>query len=502
MSESVISSTMFICDVLIAMVTWSGFGSSSASMWRVSSDSHFASPSSPSGENEIDPPTCRIISGTASRSRRSSSLNCDSRLEPLPSSSRTWMCSTVAPASQQSTACCTCWSMVSGMSSGKSPVAPSGPYGAAVMTSFSWFSGNRESSRKGMVLLLSERGSEGFGADDSRTFHLADAGPVVLNCVVLRGTVVPDREAVLRPAPAHLVLGHGRLPDQVVQQFTCARGVVEPETHVLRRVEVGEVRGERVDEEDHLARLRVRPHDRVLGVGVALVQGQPLLGSHGRTEAGLDAVPRPEAGDLLLHVLGQATVGLRHVDPDRVAADRGRLDAAEHRAHRRDLPPGRVAVVRVLVVLGLAVEVLVDRAQPGVVRIAAGNRVVLEAPEPLGQRDVLAAADVLVAEEQDLVLEQQVVELGEEAGVPRGLGQADVAQLGADGRGLRDDLDRAGADAQGRQHLSLRRPGGNGGHGCSPVRWGFGGRTAGGGSDGSGDGGLQGENGGADAAAG
>ena len=127
MSESVISSTMFICEVLIAMVTWSGLGSSSASMCRVSSDSHLASPSSPSGEKEIEPPTCRIISGTASRRRRSSSLNCESRLEPLPSSSRTWMCSTVAPASQQSTACWTCWSMVSGMSSGKSAGSHSGP---------------------------------------------------------------------------------------------------------------------------------------------------------------------------------------------------------------------------------------------------------------------------------------------------------------------------------------------------------------------------------------
>src|SRR3982751_284782 len=235
MSESVISSTMFICDVLIAMVTWSGFGSSSASMWRVSSDSHFASAPSPSGGKEIEPPTCRIISGTASRRRLSSSLNCDSRLEPLPSSSRTWMCSTVAPASQQSTACCTWASMVTGMSSGKSAGSHSGPYGAAVMTSFSWFSGNRESSRKCMAELLSERGSEGFGADDSRTFHLADGGPVVLHCVVLGGTVVPDREAVLRPAPAHLVLRHGRLPDQVVQQFTGARGVIESETRSEER---------------------------------------------------------------------------------------------------------------------------------------------------------------------------------------------------------------------------------------------------------------------------
>ena len=98
MSSSVISSTMFIWLVLMAIVTWSGFGSSSASMCRVSSLSHLASAPSPSGAKEIEPPTCRIMSGTASRSRPRSSLNFESRLEPLPSSSRTWMCSTVAPA--------------------------------------------------------------------------------------------------------------------------------------------------------------------------------------------------------------------------------------------------------------------------------------------------------------------------------------------------------------------------------------------------------------------
>ncbi len=90
---------MFIWLVLIAIVTWSGAGSSAASMCRASSESHFASAPSPSGENEIEPPTCRIMSGTASRSLPSSSLNFESRLEPFPSSSRTWMCSTVAPAS-------------------------------------------------------------------------------------------------------------------------------------------------------------------------------------------------------------------------------------------------------------------------------------------------------------------------------------------------------------------------------------------------------------------
>ena len=42
MSSISICSTTFICVVLTVTVTWSGFGSSSASMWRVSSDSHLA----------------------------------------------------------------------------------------------------------------------------------------------------------------------------------------------------------------------------------------------------------------------------------------------------------------------------------------------------------------------------------------------------------------------------------------------------------------------------
>ncbi|MNT14491.1 hypothetical protein D3C72_1495000 [compost metagenome] len=90
---------MFICVVLMATVTWSGFGVSSASMWRVSSESHLAASPSSSGANEIDPPTWMIMSGTALRTPAISSLNLDRRLEPLPSSSRTCRCSTVAPAS-------------------------------------------------------------------------------------------------------------------------------------------------------------------------------------------------------------------------------------------------------------------------------------------------------------------------------------------------------------------------------------------------------------------
>ncbi|MNF62747.1 hypothetical protein D3C84_444320 [compost metagenome] len=90
---------MFIWVVLMATVTWSGFGVSSASMWRVSSDSHLAASPSLSGAKEMEPPTWMIMSGTASRTPAISSLNLDRCLEPVPSSSRTCRWSTVAPAS-------------------------------------------------------------------------------------------------------------------------------------------------------------------------------------------------------------------------------------------------------------------------------------------------------------------------------------------------------------------------------------------------------------------
>src|SRR6516164_8687065 len=57
MSAGTICSTTFICDVLIVTVTWSGVGVRSASMWRVSSESHLAFSPSVSGAKEIDPPT-------------------------------------------------------------------------------------------------------------------------------------------------------------------------------------------------------------------------------------------------------------------------------------------------------------------------------------------------------------------------------------------------------------------------------------------------------------
>src|SRR5262245_50786450 len=142
-----------------------------------------------------------------------------------------------------------------------------GAYGATWMTRGSWFSGNSESSRNCMAFSSCVRvtnGSVGFVADDSGALHPAHRGPVVLHGVVLGAAVVPDGDAVGRPAPADLVLGNRCASDQVAQQLRRTRREVLAVAHVLRRVEVHEVRREAADEQDLLAGLRVRAHDRML----------------------------------------------------------------------------------------------------------------------------------------------------------------------------------------------------------------------------------------------
>ncbi|MCY1430561.1 hypothetical protein D9M71_465110 [compost metagenome] len=68
-------------------------------------------------------------------------------------------------------------------------------------------------------------------------------------------------------------------------------------------------------------------------------------------------------------------------------------------------------------------------------RIAACDRVILQLAEAAGEGDVLGTADVLVAQEQHLVLEQQLADLGEQAVVAGGVGQAYAADFGADAAG-------------------------------------------------------------------
>ena len=226
--------------------------------------------------------------------------------------------------------------------------------------------------------------------------------------------------------------------------------------------------GEGVDEQHLLAGLGVRAHHRVLGIRELRVQCQALFRWHRRAKAGLDAVACAQAGDLRLDVFGQPLVGQHHVGPHRVAAHRRAFDAAQHAAEGRLLAPGGVGVPGVLVAVVGLVGRLVDAHQAGILGVAAGHRVVFEFAEVPREGHVLGARDVLVAEEQHPVLQQQLADLGDQRGIARGDAEVDVAQLCADCAGERLDPDRI------RQRLRAYDgrggSGGHGGHGLGPSR--------------------------------
>ena len=151
------------------------------------------------------------------------------------------------------------------------------------------------------------------------------------------------------------------------------------------------MRGEGVDEQNLLARLRMRAHDRMLGVRELRLQGMALLDRHGRTKSRFDTVARAQACDLRLDVLGQPLVGQRHIGPHRVAADMRAFDAAQHAAKRRLLAPGRVGMPSILVAIIRLVGGLVDPHQTGVIGVASRYRMVFELAEMLRERDVFGA---------------------------------------------------------------------------------------------------------------
>ena len=72
--------------------------------------------------------------------------------------------------------------------------------------------------------------------------------------------------------------------------------------------------------------------------------------------------------------------------------------------------------------------------------VAVGDRMILELAKMAGEGDMLAAGDVLVAEEQHPVLQQQRPDLGHQPGMSRGGAKVDVLHFGADRAGQRLDL--------------------------------------------------------------
>ena len=146
-----------------------------------------------------------------------------------------------------------------------------------------------------------------------------------------------------------------------------------------------------VDEEGLAAGLRVHPDHRV---------DRHLL----RLAVRRRVVERRETLAEFLQRRRQLLVGLVHVGPHRVAADRGAFDHVEDRHHRGALLEADVAVPLVgdAAARGHQLEDL------GVVRERVVEvRVPLELAEVAAEADVLLHREVLVGKEEDLVLEQQ-----------------------------------------------------------------------------------------------
>jgi hypothetical protein len=95
-----------------------------------------------------------------------------------------------------------------------------------------------------------------------------------------------------------------RLADQVLQEPCRPRREVLPVADIGGGVEIGEMGGEPIDEENLLSGLGMGAHNRMLGVGILRLEREAFLDRHRGAECRLDAVARAQAGDLALNVLG------------------------------------------------------------------------------------------------------------------------------------------------------------------------------------------------------
>ena len=182
----------------------------------------------------------------------------------------------------------------------------------------------------------------------------------------------------------------------------------------------------------------------MLGVGKLCLQREPLLDRHRGAEGRFDAVARAQPGDLGLDVLGQAVVGLDHVDPHRVAPDRRTFDAAEHAAERRLVAPGGVGMpgVLVAVVRHRRATCRCARAPDSPDRCPATG---WSSSSPKWRANATCSARVMSwsRKNRTLCLQQQRTDLGDEPGVARRDAEVHVGELGADRAGQRLDLDRS-----------------------------------------------------------
>ena len=140
--------------------------------------------------------------------------------------------------------------------------------------------------------------------------------------------------------------------------------------------------------------------------------------------------------DLGLGRLVEQVVGRGHVGPQRVAADRRKLDRPQDRAHRRLGTPRHVAVPHLR---GLVLAPGRKDEDLGLLLVLGSQRMDLEIPERATEGDVTLPVEApLVSEEHDLPLEERGADRGNRVG-GQVLGEVDPADLGPDRRRHRCD---------------------------------------------------------------
>ncbi len=184
-------------------------------------------------------------------------------------------------------------------------------------------------------------------------------------------------------------------------------------------------------------RLGMRTHDRVFDRGKALPHLGPALVVEQQAEARNEVVPGAHVADARLHRFRQVVVGGGHVGEQGVAADLGDFDRAQDGTHRRRCPPRDVGVPLVLVAARLG-ALFEAHDVGGCAR--RDERVLLQiAPQPR-EREMFTVTDVLVAQKDDLPLQEAAVHFAEYF-VGERAAQVDTGDLGADRPCERPDAD-------------------------------------------------------------
>ena len=269
-------------------------------------------------------------------------------------------------------------------------------------------------------------------AVDGGAAHDAVLIAVIVDRVVLRRAVVPDRDVAGLPAPAHGVFGRGDVRLEQVEQLLAV---------IFRQAD--EALHEIAEHQRALAGFRMDAHDRMLGLvdrsGEDLVE-MLSIGLGGarlhRVVVGV-AVDGPELVGEPLQRRRQIEIGRGRIRPDGVAAERRDHDAAQHRYLRIGVDEGDVGVPLVGASATPAGIELQDRRRA---LDRADGRMRHQLAEPDGEAFLLGVVEmVLVAKEDDLVLEQHLVD-GADRLVGQIARQLDVPDLGAEPRRTLDDI--------------------------------------------------------------